>query len=199
MASCPHPSTVTVTQPLSQRIARSTSSMTAPQPAVLDVPDRPTSYRTYNEEQLLRAYEAVMSKTMSTRRAAEFGVPRSTLQDRVAGRDDTRGGTIEPCKLLYSSSKAKGQMQPSTVIYQAWEPLTTLQIPSLLISLPLLLAQTSPSSHTAASLWLNSLSRGTAKTTLRQPGDWNPQRRTTSLHYPTWPTPTSEPIWLHSR
>ena len=39
------------------------------------------------EERLLQAYEAVVSKEMSTQCATEeFGVPRSTLQDRVSGR-----------------------------------------------------------------------------------------------------------------
>lgn len=75
-----------VAQLLQQRIARSTHSCNLP-PAPHTTSKQPPSYHTYDEEHLLRVYEAVVSKEMSTRLAdEEFGVPRSTLQDRVFGR-----------------------------------------------------------------------------------------------------------------
>ena len=43
--------------------------------------DRPQKYRSYNDENMLKAFEAVKGKEMSIRRASEvYGVPRTTLQ-----------------------------------------------------------------------------------------------------------------------
>ena len=48
---------------------------------------RPPVYKEYNDDRLLKAYEAVRDKNLSIRRAAEqFSVPKSTLADRVSGR-----------------------------------------------------------------------------------------------------------------
>ena len=49
--------------------------------------DRPSAYRDYSAERMVRAFEAVHQGELSVCRAAEeYGVPRSTLQDKVAGR-----------------------------------------------------------------------------------------------------------------
>ena len=49
--------------------------------------DRPHIYKEYQDDQLVRAYEAVRDANLSIRRAAqEYSVPKSTLADRVSGR-----------------------------------------------------------------------------------------------------------------
>ena len=49
--------------------------------------DRPSTYRDYSAERMVRAFEAVQQGELSVCQAAEeYGVPRSTLQDKVAGR-----------------------------------------------------------------------------------------------------------------
>jgi hypothetical protein len=49
--------------------------------------ERPPVYKEYQDDRLVRAYEAVRDGHLSIRRAAEeFSVPKSTLADRVSGR-----------------------------------------------------------------------------------------------------------------
>ena len=48
---------------------------------------RPLKYKNYDEEKLFSAYEDVIYKGLSIRRAAmQYGVPTTTLMDRVSGR-----------------------------------------------------------------------------------------------------------------
>ncbi|XP_019863760.1 PREDICTED: uncharacterized protein LOC109592876 [Amphimedon queenslandica] len=48
---------------------------------------RPSKYKHYDDDSLYEAYKEVVSKGVSIRRAAlEYGVPASTLTDRVSGR-----------------------------------------------------------------------------------------------------------------
>ena len=50
-------------------------------------PKRPVKYESWNESHLYSAYLAHVKEGMSVRRAAEaYGVPKSTLQDRVIGK-----------------------------------------------------------------------------------------------------------------
>ena len=49
--------------------------------------DRPSAYRDYSAERMVRAFEAVQQGDLSVRRAVEeYGVSRSILQDKVACR-----------------------------------------------------------------------------------------------------------------
>ena len=49
--------------------------------------NRPLAYKRWNEEQMSRALDAVAAEGLSVRRAAlMYGVPKSTLGDRVSGR-----------------------------------------------------------------------------------------------------------------
>ena len=57
---------------------------------------RPQTHHNYSTESMLRAYEAVQQGEISIRRAAEiYGVPRTTLQDRISGKVslDSRSGS----------------------------------------------------------------------------------------------------------
>ena len=68
--------------PLKDRILKSSSS--SPPTAIVGC--RPDRYKVWTESKLYRAFEAVQNG-MSIRRAAEaYGVPRTTLQDRISGR-----------------------------------------------------------------------------------------------------------------
>ena len=74
-------------KPLQSRVIRSTSCRTPVVSQCLSMSDRPQKYRSYNDENMLKAFEAVKGKEMSIRRASEvYGVPRTTLQDRVSGK-----------------------------------------------------------------------------------------------------------------
>ena len=76
------------TLPLQARIARSSGRRPAVPPC-LSSTGRPSTYRSYSAEQMVKALEAVQQDGMSICRAAEeYGVPRSTLQDKAAGRYD---------------------------------------------------------------------------------------------------------------
>ena len=47
---------------------------------------RPAVYKSYDDEQLRKAYLAVTNDKVSIRRAAEmYNIPKSTLQDRLTG------------------------------------------------------------------------------------------------------------------
>ena len=49
--------------------------------------ERPSSYKAWDEERLMRAYTAVKENKMSCRQAAIcYDIPKSTLSDRVSGR-----------------------------------------------------------------------------------------------------------------
>ena len=49
--------------------------------------ERPSSYKTWDEQNLMMAYKAVKEKKMSVRQAAIcYNIPKSTLSDRVSGR-----------------------------------------------------------------------------------------------------------------
>ena len=50
------------------------------------VPDRPEKYKQWSNDSMLGAMKAVSEGMGINRAALEFGVPRSTLKDRVSGR-----------------------------------------------------------------------------------------------------------------
>ena len=51
------------------------------------LPTRPLTHRNYTEESMLKAYETVQKGDLGIRRASEmYGVPRTTLQDRISGK-----------------------------------------------------------------------------------------------------------------
>lgn len=72
---------------LAQRVKyNSRQKRTVPVPAAPTV--RPLSYKAWTEEQMSHAYEAYQNGTLSVHPIAEeyhYGVPESTLQDRVSG------------------------------------------------------------------------------------------------------------------
>jgi hypothetical protein len=72
---------------LQSRIAvRSSRSVLTTAPRPMPSKSR-VPYKSYSIESLEKAYNEVMAKKMSIRRAAEeYGVPRTTLQDRVSGK-----------------------------------------------------------------------------------------------------------------
>lgn len=48
---------------------------------------RPSKYKSWNEVKMAQAFSAVTQEGMSIREAAvQFGVPKSTLGDRISGR-----------------------------------------------------------------------------------------------------------------
>ena len=64
--------------------ASSTSTLTVQAPREKS---RPTKYKLLKFDQLVKAYDAVVSGELSVRRAAEeFDVPRAMLHDRLTGR-----------------------------------------------------------------------------------------------------------------
>ena len=70
--------------PLHDRTFR---SLHTPSQTVGTVSDRPPLYKDYHHEKLYRAYEDVKDGRLSIRHAAEqYGIPKSTLGDRISGR-----------------------------------------------------------------------------------------------------------------
>ena len=76
-------------------------------PAVLQSPKRPQKRKAWSEELMVAALEAVRQGTSTFRAAKLYGVPRSTLQDRVSGR--VRHGT-KPGPKPYLSCKEEGEL-----------------------------------------------------------------------------------------
>lgn len=71
--------------PLVNRVAISRTKARLPvqAPTIL----RPSSYKHWTDERMNLAYEAYQTSSLSVRRVAEeYGVPKSTLQDRISGR-----------------------------------------------------------------------------------------------------------------
>ena len=49
--------------------------------------ERPVKYKSWNEDRVSKAIEAVHKENLSVRRAAlQFDVPKSTLHDRLTGK-----------------------------------------------------------------------------------------------------------------
>ena len=66
---------------------------------------RPSQYKCWNEDQLHKAYEAVINDGFSVRRAAEeYNIPKSTLHDRISGRV-MFGAHSGPAKYLSSTEE----------------------------------------------------------------------------------------------
>ena len=81
MASCESSSSATE-QPLQARVAKSHAKESA---RVFLLPQRAPHHHEYTNKSMESAYEAVKSGRMSIRRAAEeYGVPKSTLHDKVS-------------------------------------------------------------------------------------------------------------------
>ena len=87
MASCA-PICVAGQTSLQSRVARSRSKASLDVPfAAFPASQRPPSYRGYGTLSMDKACEAVQAGKMSIRMAAEqYGVPKSTLHDKVAGK-----------------------------------------------------------------------------------------------------------------
>jgi transposase-like protein len=70
--------------------------------------NRPKKFRKWNNESMLEAIEAVRSGTMGANRAARsYGVPASTLKDRLSGR--VKHGT-NPGPALYLTSEEEDEL-----------------------------------------------------------------------------------------
>ncbi|XP_064403158.1 uncharacterized protein LOC135348769 isoform X2 [Halichondria panicea] len=82
-------------------VARRTFTLSPPRSSYIPtVAKRPTSYKSWTESTLYKAYLAHIEDGLSVRDAAEaYGVPKSTLQDRVSGRVKF-GARSGPPKLL---------------------------------------------------------------------------------------------------
>ena len=50
------------------------------------IPLRPPVYKEYCEEQICRAYKAVQEGASVRHTAEQYGIPRSTLSDRITGK-----------------------------------------------------------------------------------------------------------------
>ena len=75
--------------PLQSRVAKSSNKTKVQVPFL---PQRPTKYRDYSSTSMDKACEAVKTGKMSLRRAAiDFGVPRSTLYDKVSVKATLKG------------------------------------------------------------------------------------------------------------
>ena len=73
--------------PLAQRIFKSPHKPNVQLPLAPHVTTRPEVYKQWNDERVTRPMKAVNEYGMSVRRAAaEFNVPRSTLNDRMNGK-----------------------------------------------------------------------------------------------------------------
>ena len=83
-------------RPLQSRVVRSSGRRPPVVPCMVSS-DRPSTYRSYGAERMVRALEAVQRGELSIRRAAEeYGVPRTTLQDKAAGRSDVNAKSGRP-------------------------------------------------------------------------------------------------------
>lgn len=65
---------------------RTFKSSRCAQPVASAVPSRCPVYREYSDEQLCRAYEAVKDGVSLRHAAEQYGIPKSTLSDRITGR-----------------------------------------------------------------------------------------------------------------
>ena len=69
---------------LQSRVVRSSGRAPVVAPSLST---RLPTYNNYSTDSMLKAYEAVLQGEVSVRRASElYGVPRTTLQDRVSGK-----------------------------------------------------------------------------------------------------------------
>ena len=74
-------------RPIKERILALPRSAGVSHPLLLPFGSRPTKYKKWTDVSIQQAVEAVKEKKLSVRRAAEeFGVPKSTVHDRVSGR-----------------------------------------------------------------------------------------------------------------
>lgn len=82
--------------PLKDRVLKS-SNLSVP---LVSLSRRPDTYKHWTDMQIDKALDAVRKKSFTVRRAAEeFGVPKSTLHDRISGRVQV-GGHSGPSKYL---------------------------------------------------------------------------------------------------
>ena len=82
--------------PLKDRVLKS-SNLSVP---LVSLSRRPDTYKHWTDVQIDKALDAVRKKSFTVRRAAEeFGVPKSTLHDRISGRVQV-GGHSGPSKYL---------------------------------------------------------------------------------------------------
>ena len=83
--------------PLKDRVYRSPGKILHPPHFVYE---RPVKYKSWNEDRVSKAIEAVHKENLSVRRAAlQFDVPKSTLHDRLTGKV-VSGGQSGPMKYL---------------------------------------------------------------------------------------------------
>ena len=94
-------------RPLQARVVRSSgrAPVIAPCPSV---PDRPPTYCSYSDQKMISAVEAVQRGEMSIRRACEeYGVPRSTLQDKASGKRSVNAKTGLHRRLLSDEEESR--------------------------------------------------------------------------------------------
>ena len=85
--------------PLKDRVLKATSSLSVPLPLV-SFNYRRDKYKHWTDGQMAKAVDAVKSRGLAVRRAAEeYDIPKSTLHDRVSGRV-LAGGCSGPPKYL---------------------------------------------------------------------------------------------------
>ena len=73
----------------------------------VSAPDRPLSYRNYGDQKLVSAVEAVQ-RGMSIRRACEeYGVPKSTLHDKVSGKSGLNAKSGSQRRLLSDEEESR--------------------------------------------------------------------------------------------
>lgn len=73
----------------------------------VSAPDRPLSYRNYDDQKLVSAVEAVQ-RGMSIRRACEeYGVPKSTLHDKVSGKSGLNAKSGSQRRLLSDEEESR--------------------------------------------------------------------------------------------
>ena len=93
-------------RPLQARFVRSSGRSRVAVPSV-SAPDRLLSYRNYDDQKLVSAVEAVQ-RGMSIRRACEeYGVPKSTLHDKVSGKTGLNAKSGSQSKLLSDEEESR--------------------------------------------------------------------------------------------
>ena len=93
-------------QPLSKRTLKSKLPQ-ARRDEIVEIRNRPATYKHWSSENMTLACEAVQKKGMSVRRAAEeYHIPRSTIFDRLSGKVE-QGAVSGPVRYLNREEEAE--------------------------------------------------------------------------------------------
>ena len=94
-------------RPLQARVVRSSGRAPVVAPCQ-SAPDRPPAYCSYSNQQMISAVETVQRGEMSIRRACEeYGVPRSTLQDKASGKSSVNARSGSHRRLLSDEEESR--------------------------------------------------------------------------------------------